>query len=50
MAFSKGSERMIHFTHVFQISGDCLYDSLTTTSPGSTAPPVICGYNTGQHM
>lgn len=30
--------------------GDCLYDTLTTTSPGSSAPPVICGYNTGQHM
>ena len=30
--------------------GDCLYDSLTVTSPGNPAPPVICGYNTGQHM
>ena len=30
--------------------GDCIYDSFTVTSPGSIAPPVICGYNTGQHM
>jgi len=30
--------------------GDCIYDSMTVTSPGSPAPPVICGYNTGQHM
>jgi len=30
--------------------GDCIYDSLTVTTPGSPAPPVICGYNTGQHM
>jgi len=30
--------------------GDCIYDSMTITTPGSPAPPVICGYNTGQHM
>jgi hypothetical protein len=30
--------------------GDCLTDTFTVTSPGSPAPPVICGYNTGQHM
>ena len=30
--------------------GDCIYDSMTITPPGSPAPPVICGYNTGQHM
>jgi len=30
--------------------GDCIYDSFTVTSPGTRAPPVICGYNTGQHM
>merc|ERR1711935_154992 len=30
--------------------GDCGYDSLTITNPGGQAPPVICGYNTGQHM
>ena len=30
--------------------GDCIYDTFMVTSPGSTAPPVICGYNTGQHM
>ena len=31
-------------------SGDCIYDTFTVTTPGSTAPPVICGYNTKQHM
>ena len=30
--------------------GDCIYDSFTVTSPGTIAPPVICGYNTAQHM
>ena len=30
--------------------GDCGYDSLTVTNPGGAAPPVICGYNSGQHM
>merc|ERR1712115_177719 len=30
--------------------GDCGYDSLTVTNPGGASPPVICGYNTGQHM
>jgi len=30
--------------------GDCIKDQFTVTSPGSPAPPVICGYNTGQHM
>jgi len=30
--------------------GDCIYDSMTITTPGSPAPPIICGYNTGQHM
>jgi len=30
--------------------GDCLYDTLTITNPGGSAPPIICGYNTGQHM
>merc|ERR1712173_500253 len=30
--------------------GDCSYDSLTVTNPGGASPPVICGYNTGQHM
>ena len=23
---------------------------MTVTTPGSPAPPIICGYNTGQHM
>ena len=32
------------------LMGDCIYDSMTITTPGSPAPPVICGYNTGQHM
>jgi len=30
--------------------GDCSVDSLTVTNPGGASPPVICGYNTGQHM
>ena len=30
--------------------GDCLYDTLTITNPGGSSPPIICGYNTGQHM
>merc|ERR1719422_2088736 len=30
--------------------GDCLTDTLTIGVPGMTSPPVICGYNTGQHM
>ena len=30
--------------------GDCIYDTFTVTSPGGNAPPVICGFNTGQHM
>ena len=30
--------------------GDCIYDTLTVTNPGGPSPPVICGYNTGQHM
>ncbi|XP_059088976.1 uncharacterized protein LOC131885067 isoform X2 [Tigriopus californicus] len=30
--------------------GDCLMDSFTLTSPGNQASPVICGFNTGQHM
>merc|ERR1712123_322174 len=29
---------------------DCFYDTLTVSNPGGTSPPVICGYNTGQHM
>jgi len=30
--------------------GQCLTDSFTVTSPGSTAPPEICGFNTNEHM
>ena len=30
--------------------GDCMVDSLTVAVPGGSSPPVICGYNTGQHM
>ena len=29
---------------------DCGYDTLTITNPGGTAPPIICGYNSGQHI
>merc|ERR1711962_1946764 len=30
--------------------GDCENDMMTVTSPGFKSSPVICGYNTGQHM
>jgi hypothetical protein len=30
--------------------GSCQVDTLSIASPGFQAPPVICGYNTGQHM
>jgi hypothetical protein len=30
--------------------GDCENDNMRVTSPGYTSSPVICGYNTGQHM
>ena len=29
--------------------GQCLTDSFTVTSPGSTVPPEICGFNTNEH-
>lgn len=32
------------------ITGDCETDTLTVTNPDGRAPPVICGFNTGQHM
>merc|ERR1711981_502218 len=32
------------------IIGDCRTDTLTITNPGGASPPIICGYNTGQHM
>jgi len=31
-------------------TGDCIYDTLTITNPGGPTPPVICGYNSGQHI
>merc|ERR1712179_50266 len=31
-------------------AGDCTIDTLSVAVPGKTSPPVICGYNTGQHM
>ena len=30
--------------------GDCVYDTLTVSNPGGSSPPIICGYNTGQHI
>ena len=30
--------------------GHCQTDTLTVSNPGGSQPPVICGYNTGQHM
>ena len=29
---------------------DCGTDTFTVTNPGGATPPIICGYNTGQHM
>ena len=29
--------------------GDCVEDTFTLTAPGMSAPPLICGFNTGQH-
>ncbi|TRY80950.1 hypothetical protein TCAL_09568 [Tigriopus californicus] len=30
--------------------GDCTRDTFSITAPENFSPPVICGYNTGQHM
>lgn len=30
-------------------ASQCLTDTFTVSSPGTTSPPVICGTNTGQH-
>ncbi|TRY74632.1 hypothetical protein TCAL_15612, partial [Tigriopus californicus] len=30
--------------------GDCTMDTFGITAPGNFAPPIICGFNTGQHM
>jgi len=30
--------------------GSCSTDKMTVSNPGGTTPPVICGYNTGQHI
>ena len=30
--------------------GDCIFDTLTVSNPGGSSPPIICGYNTGQHI
>lgn len=30
--------------------GDCTTDTFSVTAPGSMSSPVICGFNTGQHM
>eukprot|EP00095_Tigriopus_kingsejongensis_P005648 snap_masked-scaffold695_size110128-processed-gene-0.13 protein:Tk05648 transcript:snap_masked-scaffold695_size110128-processed-gene-0.13-mRNA-1 annotation:"putative uncharacterized protein" len=35
--------------HLSDAVGDCSLDQFTLTSPGNFAPPVICGYNNGQH-
>jgi len=44
------SESVVCSTSDGPLMGDCIYDSMTITTPGSPAPPIICGYNTGQHM
>ncbi|TRY62048.1 hypothetical protein TCAL_13257, partial [Tigriopus californicus] len=30
--------------------GDCMADTFSVTSPGNQGSPLICGFNTGQHM
>lgn len=30
--------------------GDCITDTFSVTAPGNNGSPVICGFNTGQHM
>eukprot|EP00095_Tigriopus_kingsejongensis_P000992 maker-scaffold39_size501901-snap-gene-4.21 protein:Tk00992 transcript:maker-scaffold39_size501901-snap-gene-4.21-mRNA-1 annotation:"hypothetical protein DAPPUDRAFT_308003" len=30
--------------------GDCVNENFVVTAPANVAPPVICGFNTGQHM
>ena len=37
-------------TPVTSSNWDCSKDKLEFTTPSSTSPPTICGYNTGQHM
>jgi len=32
------------------MAGACSTDTMTVSNPGKQALPVICGYNTGQHM
>ena len=32
------------------VIGDCNVDTFSVTTPNYVSPPVICGYNTGQHM
>ena len=34
---------------VFTARTQCNTDSFSVSSPGNPAPPVICGYNTGEH-
>ena len=57
------SESVVCSTSDGPLMGDCIYDSMTITTPGipiykffkylqtnilgSPAPPIICGYNTG---
>jgi len=30
--------------------GDCLTDQMSISAPGGVGSPIICGYNSGQHM
>ena len=29
---------------------NCIYDTMTFTTPTSNPPPTLCGYNTGHHL
>eukprot|EP00095_Tigriopus_kingsejongensis_P005118 maker-scaffold759_size101470-snap-gene-0.19 protein:Tk05118 transcript:maker-scaffold759_size101470-snap-gene-0.19-mRNA-1 annotation:"conserved hypothetical protein" len=32
------------------VIGKCLTDQFSISAPGNFAPPVVCGFNSGQHM
>ncbi|TRY75391.1 hypothetical protein TCAL_15627 [Tigriopus californicus] len=40
---------VVMFQFVGGAIGDCTTDTFTITAPGNFAPPLICGFNSGQH-
>lgn len=49
-ASAVGDTTMTALTSLGGAIGDCTTDSFSITSSGNFAPPIICGFNTGQHM